>query len=175
MISRRMFLLSSTAGLGAAAVALGPLGASFAQEGGAEEVFQVVHTEEEWREILSPSLTLGPWNATSFSVLRQEDTEPAYSHPFDGFYEPGRYHCRGCDLFVYSSEAKYNSHTGWPSFWKPEENATRTTVDYKIGYPRTEVHCRRCGGHFGHIFSDGPAPTGERHCLNGLALRFYAA
>lgn len=172
MLSRRAFLLSSAAGV-TAAIALGPLRISVAQDDA--EVFEVAFSDDEWREILSPSLTLGRWNATSFSVLRQEDTEPAFSHPFDKLYDAGQYHCRGCDLFVYSSEHKYDSRTGWPSFWQAQENAVRTKTDYLIGSPRTEVHCRRCGGHFGHIFNDGPAPTGERHCLNGLALRFYAA
>ncbi len=170
MISRRAFLLGS-AGVGGVLLALGPFRVGFAQN--EPEVFEVTHTEEEWREILSPSLTLG--GATAYSVLREEDTEPAYSHPFDKFYEAGRYHCRGCDLYVYSSEHKYDSRTGWPSFWQAQDDAIRTKTDFRIGVPRTEVHCRRCGGHFGHIFSDGPAPTGERHCLNGLALRFYAA
>lgn len=124
-------------------------------------------TEAEWRERLTEN---------QFYVLRQEGTERSFTSPLDKFYEPGTYHCAGCDLPVYSSEAKYDSGTGWPSFWAPiDDDAIRVKADNKLWAQRTEVHCRRCGGHFGHIFRDGPAPTGLRHCLNGLALNFKAA
>ena len=107
--------------------------------------------------------------------MRKEGTERAGSSPLDKNYSAGTYACRGCDLPVYSSEAKYDSTTGWPSFWKSLPNAVRTKDDRKFLSVRTEVHCRRCGSHFGHIFDDGPKPTGKRHCLNGVSLVFKAA
>ena len=134
------------------------------QDGG---VYEVNLSEEEWRQRLTPN---------QFIILRQEGTERSGTSPLDKNYAAGTYHCQGCDLPVYSSTAKYDSGTGWPSFWQPiEHNAIRVKADNKLWAERTEVHCRRCGGHLGHIFRDGPAPTGLRHCLNGLALRFEAA
>ena len=128
--------------------------------------FEVTRTEAEWRAMLSPA---------EFRVLREEGTERAGSSPLDKVYDPGTYHCRGCDLPVYSSEHKYDSGTGWPSFWQSLPDAVRTKPDRSFLTVRTEVHCRRCGSHFGHVFDDGPPPTGKRHCLNGIALRFAAA
>ncbi|MFN0113899.1 MAG: peptide-methionine (R)-S-oxide reductase MsrB [Paracoccaceae bacterium] len=131
----------------------------------AEESFEVVKTADEWRAILSPA---------AFAVLREEDTEPAGSSPLNGEHRAGTFHCAGCDLPLYSSKAKYDSGTGWPSFWEPLPDAVRTKADWGLLGKRTEVHCRRCGGHLGHVFSDGPQPTGKRYCMNGVALVFRA-
>ena len=129
--------------------------------------YEIELSEDQWRMRLTPS---------QFSVLRQAGTERPFTSALDKNYETGIYHCQGCDLEVYSSDAKFNSGTGWPSFWQPiDPNAIRVKVDRKLFVARTEVHCRRCGGHFGHIFNDGPEPTGLRHCLNGVALNFKAA
>ena len=128
--------------------------------------FEVTRTEAEWRAMLSPA---------EYRVMREHGTERPGSSPLDKVYDPGTYHCRGCDLPVYSSEHKYDSGTGWPSFWAALPDAVGTMPDRSLFMLRTEVHCRRCGSHFGHVFDDGPAPTGKRHCLNGVALRFAAA
>jgi peptide-methionine (R)-S-oxide reductase len=129
--------------------------------------FEVTRSEAEWRAMLTPA---------EYRVLREEGTERAGSSPLDKVYDPGRYHCKGCGLPVYPSETKYDSRTGWPSFWDALPDAVRTKPDRTLLFMvRTEVHCRRCGSHFGHVFDDGPAPTGKRHCLNGIALDFVAA
>lgn len=173
MISRRSLMLSSAvAGIG---MFVG-LPAVRAQEG---ETFEVTLTEEEWRARLTPA---------QFAILRQEATEwpdvPGAStvgllgevSPLVHEHRDGLFYCAGCDLPVYSSAHKYESGTGWPSFWQAyDDNNIRTKADHKLATVRTEVHCRRCGGHFGHIFDDGPRPTGKRHCLNGLALYFVPA
>jgi peptide-methionine (R)-S-oxide reductase len=109
------------------------------------------------------------------NVMREEGTERAFSSPLDKLYDPGLYHCKGCDLALYSSEHKYDSGTGWPSFWKALPDAIGTKEDNTLFTTRTECHCRRCGSHLGHIFDDGPDPTGKRHCLNGVSLTFKAA
>lgn len=128
--------------------------------------FEVTRTEAEWRAML---------NDMEYRVMRREGTEPAGSSPLDKNWAEGTYHCKGCDLALYPSETKYDSGTGWPSFWRPLPNAVDTKPDRKLFTVRTEVHCRRCGSHLGHIFDDGPAPTGKRHCLNGVSLVFRAA
>lgn len=129
--------------------------------------FPVSYSEAEWRKRLT--------NA-EFKVLRKEATERAYSSPLNEEKRAGTFACAGCGNPVYSSKAKYDSGTGWPSFWEPiRSSAVGTSRDLKLGYPRTEVHCARCGGHLGHIFNDGPKPTGKRHCLNGVALDFKPA
>ena len=123
-------------------------------------------SEERWREILAPE---------AFRVLRKEGTERAGSSPLDGVYEAGPYVCAGCNLPLFSSEHKFDSGTGWPSFWRPLHDAhIGTKRDFKLIWPRTEYHCARCGGHQGHVFDDGPRPTGQRWCNNGVALRFIA-
>jgi len=132
----------------------------------AAEGFEVTRTDAEWRAMLTDA---------QYRVMRREKTEPAFSSPLDKQYGKGEYHCRGCDLHIYRSEAKYDSTTGWPSFYESVDGAVATKTDYKLIYPRTEVHCRRCGSHLGHIFNDGPKPTGERHCLNGVSLVFKPA
>ena len=125
--------------------------------------FEISYSEERWREILTPD---------QFAVLRQEATEHPYTSPLLNEKRTGDYHCAGCDLPLYASETKFDSGTGWPSFYDSHENAVGTRRDFKLIVPRTEVHCRRCGGHLGHVFNDGPPPTGLRHCINGIALTF---
>ncbi len=174
MISRRAFLMSSTLGVGATAFAVGTVGRVFAQAAGdppaSDGVYEVVHSEDEWRAILTPA---------QFAVLRQEATEYPFTNTLLGETSPlldehraGMFFCAGCDLPLFSSETKYDSRTGWPSFWQALDNATRTKTDTTLGMVRVEEHCRRCGGHLGHIFNDGPQPTGKRHCMNGLAMTF---
>ena len=123
-------------------------------------------TEEEWRARLSPE---------AFRVLRKEATERAFTSPLNKETRPGVYHCAGCDLPLFRSDWKYDSGTGWPSFWDYIPDSLGFKADYKLIWPRKEYHCARCGGHQGHVFNDGPAPTGLRYCNNGVALRFRAA
>lgn len=125
--------------------------------------FEITRTDAEWRAMLTP---------LQYKVMRKESTERAGSSPLDKVYDKGVYHCRGCDLKLYSSRHKYDSGTGWPSFYKSLNNAIGTKNDRKLLRVRTECHCRRCGSHLGHIFDDGPKPTGKRHCLNGVSLVF---
>jgi len=160
MISRRAFAI----GLGLVPVVAG-------MKAGAEGRFEVELSEAEWRALLTPA---------QFAVLRDHATERAFTNELMGETSPllgearaGTYVCAGCEAPLYRSETKYDSRTGWPSFWAPIEGAVATQDDYRLLFlRRTEVHCARCGGHLGHVFEDGPAPTGLRHCINGLAMGF---
>ena len=125
--------------------------------------FTVNKTEAEWREQLTPE---------QFRVLRQHGTERAGSSPLDKVYEPGTFKCSGCGTPLFTSDTKFNSGTGWPSFYAPIEGAIATTTDRSFFMTRVEVHCATCGGHLGHVFPDGPAPTGQRYCMNGVSLEF---
>ena len=131
-----------------------------------KETFEINKAETEWRKMLT---------AEEFRVLRKHGTERAGSSPLDKEYGRGAYLCAGCELPLFASATKYDSRTGWPSFSAPLEGAIRTSSDRSFFTVRTEVHCRRCGGHLGHVFEDGPAPTGLRYCMNGVALRFRPA
>ena len=167
MFSRRQFLVAS-GGLGAAALVIGVLpkfsaNVALVDEARAEEVFEVTHSDSEWRALLS---------AEQYEILREEGTERAYSSPLNNEHRTGVFACAGCDLSLFSSDTKFDSRTGWPSFWAPLGNAVATRQDRSFGVLREEVHCRRCGGHLGHVFEDGPKPTGLRYCMNGLALTF---
>jgi peptide-methionine (R)-S-oxide reductase len=124
------------------------------------------HTEEEWRQKLRPD---------QFAVLREEATERPFTSPLLREKRPGTFVCGGCGAELFASDTKFDSGTGWPSFWAPLDRAVATTVDASHGMTRTEVHCRRCGGHLGHVFEDGPAPTGLRYCMNGVAMNFRPA
>ena len=164
-MNRRTFLLASGAAVTGLATAFSVRRMNAVGEAKAE-TFEVTKTEAEWRAVLSD---------TQFAVLRTEATERPGSSPLLEEKRKGLFHCAGCDLPVYSSETKYESGTGWPSFWDSLPNAVSKKEDNSLFMTRTECHCRRCGGHFGHIFDDGPPPTGMRHCINGLALTFKPA
>ncbi len=164
-MKRRDFLHTTFLALGALA-----LPAIFSKHTGvmppanaAEGKFEIEKTEEEWRKILTEA---------QFAVLRQEATERPFTSAFLEEHREGNFHCAGCDLPVYGSYAKFDSGTGWPSFYESLKDAIGNKEDKSLFSVRTEIHCRRCGGHFGHVFDDGPQPTGMRHCLNGVALNF---
>ena len=160
MLNRRN-LLRAGVSLGALAAFLRPrlAGADPKQA----KTFEVTKTDADWRKILSPQ---------QFYVLRGHGTERAFTSPLDKEYSAGTYQCGGCELPLFSSTTKYDSGTGWPSFYAPLDNAIGTTSDRSLFMVRTEVHCRRCGGHMGHVFDDGPKPTGLRYCMNGVAMKF---
>ncbi|RPE66436.1 peptide-methionine (R)-S-oxide reductase [Pacificibacter maritimus] len=154
-MKRRTFILSATSLIAAGS-------ARAAQEG----AFEVTRSEEEWRAMLSDA---------EYAVMRDEKTERAGSSALNDEKRSGIYACRGCDLPLYDASTKFDSGTGWPSFYAPLPNAIGTKDDNSLFARRTEVHCRRCGSHLGHVFDDGPTPTGKRHCLNGVSLVFKAA
>jgi peptide-methionine (R)-S-oxide reductase len=132
----------------------------------ADEPFEVTHSDADWRKRLTPM---------QYAILRQSDTERPFASPLLHEERRGDFACAGCDLNLFSSTTKFDSGTGWPSFWMPLDNAVGTSRDTSFGTVRTAVHCLRCGGHLGHVFGDGPKPTGLRYCMNGFALTFNPA
>lgn len=168
-MNRRHFIRTSAAGLAGLGV-LATLGCSRANGSDAKRPaatdpeWQL--SDAEWRSRLSPA---------RYRILRQAGTEPSGSSPLNDEHRKGIYHCAGCELPVYASDTKFHSGTGWPSFYQPLPHGVATKVDKSLFMSRTEVHCHRCGGHLGHVFEDGPEPTGLRYCMNGLALTFTPA
>ena len=162
-MKRRLFIAAA----GAAALLPTLFGRTgTAQTNDGEATPAVTHSDDEWRELL---------NDEQYSVLRREGTEAPGSSPLNYEKRAGTYVCAGCGQPLFRSDTKYDSGTGWPSFFEAIDGALGTKIDYKILWPRTEYHCARCGGHQGHIFKDGPEPTGLRYCNNGVALRFIPA
>jgi peptide-methionine (R)-S-oxide reductase len=158
MIGRRAVIL------GTSAIALvGIWRLSSDSDAAPTEKFEVEKSDEEWRRLLTPA---------AYSVLRKHGTERPGSSPLNAEKRKGTFACAGCALPLFSSDTKYESGTGWPSFWQPLGNAVGTSTDNAFLMSRTEVHCRRCGGHLGHVFDDGPKPTGKRYCMNGVAMTF---
>ena len=152
MIDRRGFF-----GLASAVAALGFAPRAFAAD------YAVTHTEAEWRKLLTPA---------QFDVLREEGTERPYTSPLLNEHRKGVFACAGCAQEAFDSETKFDSGTGWPSFWKPREGGVTQVADSSYGMSRTAIACSRCGGHLGHVFDDGPKPTGLRYCMNGVAMTF---
>jgi len=136
------------------------------RRGAVAGTFEVTRTPEEWRKLLTPA---------QYAVLRQQDTERAFTSPLNDEHRAGIFACAACDLPLFDSKTKFDSGTGWPSFYEPIEGAVLKDTDYTFGMVRDEVHCRRCGGHLGHVFNDGPPPTGLRYCMNGVSLKFIPA
>jgi peptide-methionine (R)-S-oxide reductase len=161
MIGRRILLAATAGSLGLAALRW-----LRGEAANAAEKFEIEKTDAEWRAQLTPQ---------QYEILRQEGTERPWTSPLLKEHRKGVFACAGCDLPLFSSATKFESGTGWPSFYQPLDNAVGTRDDRAFGMKRTEVHCRRCGGHLGHVFDDGPKPTGLRYCMDGFALQFHPA
>jgi peptide-methionine (R)-S-oxide reductase len=161
-VNRRRFLFRSLAGVAGVATLRH---ATFAGAQGSK-IEKVVKTEDEWRKLLT---------SVQFDVLRQEGTERPFSSPLNNEKRKGTFVCAGCELVLFESKTKYDSGTGWPSFYAAIPDRVESKVDHKLMLPRNEYHCARCGGHQGHVFDDGPKPTGLRYCNNGVALKFIPA
>lgn len=159
MTRRQLLVVAASTVVGAPVVAR----VTSPHRGTPMKTFAFALNDAQWRERLSPA---------QYKVLRAQGTERAFSSPLDHERRPGRFLCAGCGQPLFESATKFDSGTGWPSFWQPIDGAVETSVDASWLMIRTEVHCARCGGHLGHVFSDGPAPTGLRYCMNGVALRF---
>lgn len=166
MITRRTILLGTAGVAAVAAAGIGAVKWWGNQATAANKTFEVTKTPEEWRKILTPQ---------QYAVLREADTERAWTSPLNKEKRDGTFVCAGCELPLFKSETKFESGTGWPSFYAPIEGAVGREKDFSWGMIRDEVHCRRCGGHLGHVFKDGPEPTGLRYCINGAALKFIPA
>ena len=160
MSTRRQFLVTAASGTGLAFTL--PAMPAFAAR---PTTFEVSYPDAEWRKRLTPA---------QYAVLRQEGTERPFTSPLNKEHRAGKFSCAGCALPLFTSLTKYDSGTGWPSFYKPLDKAVLTHADKTFGMTRTEVLCRRCGGHLGHVFDDGPKPTGLRYCMNGVAMTFEA-
>ena len=161
MITRRQAFFAGAAGLSLAALRLmRPHAATAATPA---HPYEVTHSDDEWRKLLTPA---------QYDVLRQEGTERPFTSSLLEEHRAGTFSCAGCDLPLFSSKTKFDSGTGWPSFWQPLDGAVDETSDSSFGMIRTAVSCHRCGGHLGHVFPDGPKPTGLRYCMNGVALKF---
>lgn len=169
-MNRRYFLEGSTAIVGTAVLSRNLFSIFYGGDSKtmttSKSQFAITKPEEEWRSILTPE---------QFRVLRKHGTEPAFSSSLDKQYQEGTFVCAGCGQALFTSDTKFNSGTGWPSFFQPIEGAIATTVDRSFFMTRIEVHCSNCGGHLGHVFDDGPAPTGKRYCMNGVAMNFVPA
>lgn len=167
MAKRRTIFTAAAACAGVATIGLWPRGrrADAALPVVGAERFTVVHTDAEWRKRLDPA---------AYQVLRHAGTEPPFTSPLLHEEQSGTFNCAGCALPLFASKTKFDSGTGWPSFWTSLPHAVATSADDGFGMTRTEVHCSRCGGHLGHVFPDGPRPTGLRYCMNGAALKFIA-
>jgi peptide-methionine (R)-S-oxide reductase len=160
-LSRRRFL-----GFAGTATAVAGLGVAFGVRPALATTYSVTYSDAEWLKRLGKA---------RYAILREADTEVPFTSPLNNEHRKGTFLCAGCANELYSSTTKFDSGTGWPSFYQPLPHAVLTSTDFKLGYPRTEVHCSDCGGHLGHVFRDGPKPTGLRYCMNGLAMTFRPA